>query len=69
MAMSKERMGEIALLYLKKKLRREGLNLKPNMQRESANEAKALGISPEEASEFLEILATELFAEAFPKKS
>ncbi len=68
MAMSKERMGEIALMYFKQKLRREGLNLKPNMQREAGNQAKALGISPEEASEFLEILATELFGEAFPKK-
>lgn len=68
MAMSKKRMGEIALLYLKKKLRREGLTLKPNMQREVRNEAKLLGISSKEASEFLEILATELFVKAFPKK-
>lgn len=68
MAISKERQGEIALKYLKNKLRRDGVTIKPNMQRQTANEAKDLGISPEEAAEFAEMLVRELVEEAFPKK-
>lgn len=68
MAISKERQGEIALLYLKNKLRRDGVTIKPNMQRQTGNEAKELGISPEEAAEFAEMLVRELMEEAFPKR-
>lgn len=68
MAISKERQGELALMYLKAKLRREGVTIKPNMQRQTGNEAKDLGISPEEAAEFAEMLIREIVEEAFPKK-
>ncbi len=67
MAISKERQGELALLYLKNKLRREGVTIKLNMQRQTANEAKELGISPTEAAEFAEILVREIVDEAFKK--
>jgi len=66
MAINKERMGEIALLVLKRRIRQEGLRLKPNMQREIANEAQAMGLTPQELTEFAKTMATELFAEAFP---
>lgn len=68
MAMSEKRMGEIALLHVKDKLRREGATVKPNMRRALAQEAKDLGISVEEAVEFTEILTREVFELAFPRK-
>lgn len=68
MAISKERQGELALMYLKDKLRNEGFTVKANMQRQTAQQAKQLGISPEEAAEFAEMLVREIVDEAFPKK-
>lgn len=65
MAISKIRQGELALLYLKNKLRRDGVTIKPNMQRQTAQEAKELGISAVEAHEFAEILVREIVEEAF----
>lgn len=67
MAISKERQGELALMYLKNKLRREGVTIKPNIRRQTANEAKELGISSEEAAEFAEMLIREIVEEAFAK--
>jgi hypothetical protein len=67
MAISKQRQGELALMYLKNKLRHEGVTIKPNMQRQAANEAKELGISPEEAAEFAEMLVRDIVEEAFKK--
>ena len=67
MAITKERQGELALMHLKSKLRREGITIKPNMRRQTANEAKELGISHEEAAEFAELLFREIVEEAFAK--
>lgn len=67
MAISKERQGELALMYLKDKLRNEGVTIKANMQRQTAQQAKQLGISPEEAAEFAEMLVREIVDEAFKK--
>ena len=67
MAISKERQGEIALLYLKNLIRKEGVTIKPNMRRQTANMAKELGISLEEVAEFTEMLVREIVEEAFKK--
>lgn len=67
MAMSKERQGEIALLHLKSKVRRSGVSVGENTVRQVHSSAKEIGISPEEAMEFFEILARELFEETFHK--
>ncbi len=68
MAISKERQGELALMYLKKKLLREGVTIKSNMRRQTTNEAKEIGISPEEAAEFAEMFVHEIVKEAFTNK-
>ena len=61
------RQGEIALLYLKNKIRNDGVRLSPNIMREIGNTAKAIGISLKEATEFSEIIVRELVEEIFPK--
>ncbi|MFZ2975197.1 MAG: hypothetical protein WA055_01030 [Candidatus Moraniibacteriota bacterium] len=66
--MDEIRKGQIALLYLKNKIREEGVRLTPNMKRQVGNTAKAIGISVEEAMEFTEILVRELVEETFPKE-
>ena len=62
--MTEERRGQIALLALKDKTRREGLKL-DNWRRGLGDNAKRLGITLDEASEFVEILTRELVEEAF----
>ena len=59
------RKGQIALAYLKNKLREEGVRLTPNFRRQVGNTAKAIGISTEEAMEFTESIIRELVEEAF----
>jgi hypothetical protein len=66
--LTKERQGEIALAYLKNKLRREGVKISPNMQRQIANEAKEVNIPLKEAQEFAEILVREIVEEAFARQ-
>ena len=66
--LSKERQGEIALLFLKHKLQRDGVMLSPSIHREIGNVAKALGISVEEAMEFAEMIVREHVEAMFPKK-
>lgn len=61
------RKGQIALLYLKNKLREDGVRLTPNVRRQIGNTAKAVGISIEEATEFAEIMVRELVEETFAK--
>lgn len=67
--MTAERQGEIALIYLRAKLRREGITIKSraDMHRAMANEAKNIGISFDEAIEFAEIFAREIVEETFAK--
>ena len=67
--LTKERMGEIALLHLKNKLRNEGIRLKPDMKRQIGNEAKELGITVEEAMQFAEVFVREMVEEVFPPRS
>jgi hypothetical protein len=61
------RKGQIALLYLKNKLREEGVRLNPNLRRQVGNTAKVIGIPFEEAMEFAETMVRELVEEAFAK--
>ena len=65
--MDEIRKGQIALLYLKNKLRREGFRLSSNLRRQIGNTAKDIGIPFEEAREFAEIMVRELVDEAFAK--
>jgi len=61
------RKGQIAFLFLKHQLREKGVRLTPNFRREVGNDAKAIGISIEEATEFVELIVRELVEEAFAK--
>ena len=65
--MDEIRKGQIAFLYLKNKISEEGVRLTPNMRRQIGNTAKAIGISIEEATEFVEIIVRELVEETFPR--
>lgn len=67
--MTEERKGQIALLFLKRKLRDSGIRLKPDMKREIGNEAKELGITTDEAMEFVEGLVREMVEQVFPPRS
>lgn len=63
--MDYSRKGEIALAYLKCRLREEGVRLSPNLRRQVGNIAKDIGISTEEAMEFIQIIVRELVEETF----
>jgi len=65
--MNKERQGEIALLFLKHRLQTDGVRLTPNIHRDIGNTAKALGISVNEAMEFVEIIVREHVEKTFSK--
>lgn len=67
--MTVQRQGEVALLMTKYRFRKEGIRLKPDMMRDVANTAKEIGITSDEAKEFLEIIVTELVKEVFPPRS
>jgi hypothetical protein len=57
MALTKERVGEIAWLALQRKYEDEGFTMKPNeIKRDIANEAKKLGIPPYELAQFAKLL-------------
>ncbi|MGB3921799.1 MAG: hypothetical protein WBL19_00755 [Minisyncoccia bacterium] len=64
MTMSNERKGEIAILFLKERLRTGGIHLK-DVKRQFSSEAKLVGIEPSEAKEFMELITRELVDEAF----
>ena len=64
MALSKERRGEIAYLYIKDKLRREGFRIN-DLKRRVHEEAQRLSITPEEAREFVEGIIRELIHDLF----
>lgn len=60
--LSKERMGEIALLYVKSKARKDSIPLDPQeLRRRSGVTAKELGIETEEALQFLLAILSEAF--------
>lgn len=64
--MDEKRQGEIALLFLKHKLREDGIRLGQNTKREIGNTAKKIGITSEEATRFAELITRELVDETFP---
>lgn len=67
--MTKERQGEIALMYLKDRIRHDGIHI-IDLKRKVHAKAKEIGISAEEAMEFVEIISRELLNEVFsPEKS
>jgi len=61
------RKGQIALLLIKRKLRKDGIRLTPNFRREIGNEAKTTGVPFDELMEFIEIMVREQVEEAFAK--
>jgi len=66
--MDEKRKGEIALLFLKYKLRRDGIRVGQNTKREIGNTAKDIGITTDEAVEFAELMTRELVDEVFAPK-
>lgn len=58
MALSKERLGEIAMIVLQEKMERDGnIRLNPSeIKREITNSCKKLGITPQEGAEFVGII-------------
>jgi len=64
---TKHRGGEIAILILKHKLRKEGLHLSPEVKRTWGNMAKDIGVPFEELLEFAEGMAREAMEEFFAK--
>lgn len=65
--MDEKRKGEIALRYLKWKLREDGVRLTPNPRRQVGNVAKAIGVPMDEVMELAECLVREAVDEAFPR--
>ena len=60
------RKGQVAILFVKHVFREKGIHFTPNFRREVGNEAKAIGVSFDEAIEFMELITRELFEEIFP---
>ncbi len=57
MALSKERIGEIAMVFLQSKLEQDGIRLNPKeIKREIINGSKKFGFTPQEIAEFIEIV-------------
>lgn len=65
--MDKKRKGELAILFLKYYLSQKGVRINPSLKREIGNQAKAIGVSTEEATEFVETIIYEVVGEAFAK--
>ena len=59
------RRDRIGYLILKHQMKEKGVRLTPNFKREIGNWAKAIGISTEEAMEFVEFVVRELVEETF----
>ncbi len=57
MALSKERIGEIAVLVLQNKMEQDGVRLNPKeIKREIINSSKKFGITVQEGAEFVGIV-------------
>ena len=67
--LSRKRMGEIALLILKQKLRAEGIRLNLQFKEEIGNESSNIGLKLDEALAFTETLVRELVDETFTPRS
>ena len=65
MSLTQERIGEIALLVLKKKIRQDGFRLNSdnikNIKQKTTDEANNLGIPAEEFAEFMKIILREMY--------
>lgn len=62
--MSQERMGEIALMFVRNKLHQDSIQMDPSkVRRGIGNTAKELGISYDEAAIFMESLLADAFNE------
>lgn len=60
--LSEERMGEIALLYVRNKARKESVRLDAQeLRRQSGTTAKELGIETEEALQFISTILFDAF--------
>lgn len=60
--MSEERMGEIALMYVRRKIRNDSLTLDPEkLRREIGNVAKDLSVSYDEVAQFTNNILLEAF--------
>jgi hypothetical protein len=66
MALTKERTGEIAMLFISYRVRTGGLKL-DDVKREMGNMAKEIGITTEEAMEFIEPIFRDELDKAFKK--
>ncbi len=65
MALSEARLGEIAVLVLAHKMRKNGMEVQPReIRSEIFNGARSLGISPIEMAEFQKLGLKVLFDEA-----
>ncbi|MCX6744678.1 MAG: hypothetical protein NTX82_04100 [Candidatus Parcubacteria bacterium] len=62
--LSKERQGEIAILCLKHILRKKGFLVNDQIKREIGNQAKEIGVDPEELKIFLRPLIQEILNKA-----
>lgn len=61
MELSKERLGEIALLILQQKIEQDGFEIKPrDAKRQMNNNAKDLGISVSEMAAFTKMMVVPL---------
>lgn len=62
MALSTERLGQIALRALQHKMEEEGVRLMPKeLKRSIHNEAKKLGVSAQELAEFVKLVYKSAF--------
>lgn len=65
--MDAQRQGEIALLLIKRQLRKKGPRLSPDFRREIGQEAAQIGISTQELVDFVEPIFREMVEEMFSK--
>ncbi|MEK7460390.1 MAG: hypothetical protein AAB628_02480 [Patescibacteria group bacterium] len=64
MALSQERMGQIALLVVKKLAREKSMNLDPSrLRREVGSFTKEMNIRSDEAAGFIQAILSEAFTE------
>lgn len=62
MALTKERKGELAYIFLKATLEDKGIELKPKeVKRSIRNMSKNLGISSTEAAEFVSVMTRDIY--------
>ena len=68
MAITRARMGEIAILLIKDRMKKDGIRLGGALKRDLGNTAKELSVPVLELHDVAEILTRELVEEAFSNK-